>query len=83
MAQIQAAQEWLNECSELLKDAKKKVAKKLYKKHGNSVLFPMFLHVDLCEAMHSVFVSAPNTQEAMKFIQQAINEVSHNFKETK
>ena len=79
MTQIHASKEWLDECSDLLKEAKKKVAAKLYKKHGNSVLFPMFLHVDLCEAMHTVFASAPNPEEAMKFIQQALNEVQQNI----
>jgi iron-sulfur cluster repair protein YtfE (RIC family) len=79
MAQIQAPKEWLAECSDLLNDAKKKVATKLYKKYGNSILFPMFLHVDLCEAMHAVFVSAPNHEEALKFIQQALVEVKENI----
>jgi hypothetical protein len=79
MTQIHASKEWLDECSDLLKEAKRNVAAQLYEKYGNSVWFPMFLHVDLCEAMHTIFASAPNPEEGMKFIQQALDEVKANI----
>ncbi len=76
MKAIEAPMEWLEFCEDLLRESKRKAAKKIYNKYGNEVAFPMFLHVDLCNAMNSVFISAPNREEAFRFIQQALNEVS-------
>lgn len=79
--EITAPIEWSRFCSEELNKAKKKIARQLYKKYGDSVLFPMFLHMDLCNAMHSVFVCAPTREESLRFINQALEEVKDNFKD--
>lgn len=81
MKTIEATMEWLEFCEDELREAKKKVAKKIYKKYGSSIEFPMFLHVDLCNAMNSIFITAPSREEAFRFIQQALNEVSGLEKE--
>lgn len=72
---VSAPDEWLDETFTALTNAKKKVATKLYKKYGETVPFPMFLHLDLCHAMDAVYRCAPNNEEAHRFIQAALDEV--------
>jgi hypothetical protein len=79
--QINAPQEWIEEANELMDTSSRKIAKKLLEKYGNSVPFPMFLHVMLCQALHNVHSFAPSPEEAKKFVKQAIEEVEENFKE--
>lgn len=79
--QITAPTEWTQEANKLIDSSSRKIAKKLLDKYGNSVPFPMFLHVLLCHALHNVHAFAPNTEEANRFVNQATSEVEENFKQ--
>ncbi len=79
MVVIEAPTEWLDFCSYELMAAKLKVVKKIGKKFGNQVPIKMFLHVDLCNALHSIFVDSPNCEEALRFINAALQEVKEGF----
>jgi hypothetical protein len=81
MTLITAPPEWLEFCSDQLSQSKRRIARKLYAKYGNDVPFPMFLHVDLCNALYAVFTFSPSKEEADKFITQAITQISERFKE--
>jgi hypothetical protein len=79
---ITASTEWVEEADQLILKGWRDAARQLYQKHGNSVPFPMFMHVALCQIIDTAFRDAPNAEEAEKFVMQALNEVKTHLKET-
>src|SRR5580692_1538968 len=78
---ITAPFEWSKDCATWLQEARTEVARKIYEKYGETVKFPMFLHIDICNSMKAIFHFAPDREEAIRFINAALKEVSDKHKE--
>lgn len=70
---IHVPDKWNKQAYELVDKALRDVGLKLHKEHGNSVPFPVFLHVCLCYSIDNIYKNAPSKKEAEDFIEHSIN----------
>ena len=80
---IHAPDTWIKQANELVDKALRHVAFKLHEEHGNSVPFPMFLHVCLYYSIDNIYKNAPSEKEADEFIKQTFDQMKEHNNDTR